>query len=113
MGLFSFAESPQLQALLADIVPTGVRDVAFALYFAAAFGVGQIWTILYGVVLNVTGPTSGVADHVRADGGVIHRRGRRHVPGPRSAACRVARSWRTTRAAIIRGPCETGALVGA
>ena len=60
MGLFSFAESPQLQALLADIVPTGVRDVAFALYFAAAFGVGQIWTIVYGVVLSITGTSTGL-----------------------------------------------------
>jgi MFS family permease len=60
MGLFSFAESPQLQALLADVVPTGVRDVAFALYFAAAFGVGQLWTILYGVVIDAIGPADGV-----------------------------------------------------
>ena len=44
MGLFSFAESPQLQALLADVVPTGIRDVAFALYFTLAFGVGSLWT---------------------------------------------------------------------
>lgn len=60
MGLFSFAESPQLQALLADVVPTGVRDVAFALYFAAAFGVGQLWTILYGVIISALGPATGL-----------------------------------------------------
>src|SRR5829696_8024107 len=60
MGLFSFAESPQLQALLADVVPTGVRDVAFALYFAAAFGIGQLWTIVYGIVINAAGTTAGL-----------------------------------------------------
>jgi MFS family permease len=60
MGLFSFAESPQLQALLADIVPRGVRDVAFALYFTLAFGIGSLWTILYGVIIDRAGPDSGV-----------------------------------------------------
>ena len=50
MGLFAFAESPQLQALLADVVPTGIRDVAFALYFTLAFGVGSLWTAVYGAV---------------------------------------------------------------
>jgi len=60
MGLFAFAESPQLQALLADVAPIGVRDVAFALYFAAAFGVGQLWTIVYGVVISLAGAATGV-----------------------------------------------------
>ena len=53
MGLFSFAESPQLQALLADVVPTALRDVTFALYFTLAFGVGSLWTAGYGVVIDV------------------------------------------------------------
>ena len=44
MGLFSFAESPQLQALLADIAPPSSRDASYALYFALAFGVGSLWT---------------------------------------------------------------------
>jgi MFS family permease len=60
MGLFSFAESPQLQALLADVVPRGVRDVAFALYFTLAFGVGSLWTILYGLVIDALGPPAGL-----------------------------------------------------
>jgi MFS family permease len=60
MGLFSFAESPQLQALLADIAPTGVRDVAFALYFTLAFGVGSLWTFLYGVIIEVAGEAAGI-----------------------------------------------------
>jgi len=60
MGLFSFAESPQLQALLADVVPTGVRDVTFALYFTLAFGVGSLWNIVYGLVISAAGETAGL-----------------------------------------------------
>jgi MFS family permease len=60
MGLFSFAESPQLQALLADAVPTPVRDVAFALYFTLAFGVGSLWTAVYGSVIQVAGEAAGL-----------------------------------------------------
>jgi MFS family permease len=60
MGLFSFAESPQLQALLADVVPTGVRDVTFALYFTLAFGVGSTWNIVYGLVISAVGETAGL-----------------------------------------------------
>ena len=43
MGLFTFAESPQLQALLGDIAPPSIRDASYALYFAMAFGVGSLW----------------------------------------------------------------------
>jgi MFS family permease len=60
MGLFSFAESPQLQALLADVVPTGVRDVTFALYFTLAFGVGSLWNIVYGLVISGAGESAGL-----------------------------------------------------
>ena len=60
MGLFSFAESPQLQALLADVVPTGIRDVAFALYFTLAFGVGSLWTAVYGAVIEALGESTGL-----------------------------------------------------
>ena len=60
MGLFSFAESPQLQALLADAVPTALRDVTFALYFTLAFGVGSLWTAVYGGVIDVAGEANGL-----------------------------------------------------
>jgi MFS family permease len=60
MGLFSFAESPQLQALLADAVPTPLRDVTFALYFTLAFGVGSLWTALYGTIIDAAGEASGL-----------------------------------------------------
>jgi MFS family permease len=45
-------ESPQLQALLADITPVPLRDAAFSTYFALAFGVGSMWGLLYGVVIG-------------------------------------------------------------
>ncbi len=60
MGLFSFAESPQLQALLADIAPPSIRDASYAVYFAMAFGIGSLWTAIYGVVIEATGTASGV-----------------------------------------------------
>jgi MFS family permease len=60
MGLFSFAESPQLQALLADITPPGIRDAAFALYFTLAFGVGSLWVAGYGVIIDGLGNASGI-----------------------------------------------------
>ena len=56
MGLFSFAESPQLQALLADIAPPTIRDASFALYFTLAFGVGSLWTALYGEIIDRSAP---------------------------------------------------------
>lgn len=55
LSLFSFVESPQLQALLADVTPRHLRDAAFSTYFALAFGVGSMWGILYGVVIDVAG----------------------------------------------------------
>jgi FSR family fosmidomycin resistance protein-like MFS transporter len=60
MGLFSFAESPQLQALLADIAPPATRDASYALYFTLAFGVGSLWTAVYGIVIDTLGEATGV-----------------------------------------------------
>jgi MFS family permease len=60
MGLFSFAESPQLQALLADIAPPATRDASYALYFTMAFGIGSLWTAVYGVIIDVAGEATGL-----------------------------------------------------
>jgi MFS family permease len=60
MGLFSFSESPQLQALLGDIAPPSSRDASYAVYFAMAFGVGSLWTALYGIVIQAFGETQGL-----------------------------------------------------
>ena len=60
LSVFSFVESPQLQALLADLTPGPLRDAAFSTYFALAFGVGSFWGILYGLVVDAGGPGSGL-----------------------------------------------------
>jgi AAHS family 3-hydroxyphenylpropionic acid transporter len=60
MGVFSFAESPQLQALLADIAAPSIRDAAFAAYFTLAFGIGSLWVALYGVIVDQVGVALGV-----------------------------------------------------
>jgi AAHS family 3-hydroxyphenylpropionic acid transporter len=60
MGLFTFAESPQLQALLADVADPRVRDASFALYFTLAFGVGSLWTFLYGRITDGLGDVAGL-----------------------------------------------------
>jgi MFS transporter, FSR family, fosmidomycin resistance protein len=60
IGLFSFAESPQLQALLGDISPPSTRDASYALYFTLAFGVGSLWVALYGVVIEAAGDAVGL-----------------------------------------------------
>jgi MFS family permease len=60
MGLFSFAESPQLQALLADVADPTLRDTSFALYFTLAFGIGSLWTFVYGQITAVVGDVAGL-----------------------------------------------------
>ena len=60
MGLFSFAESPQLQALLGDLAPPSIRDASYALYFTMAFGVGSLWVAVYGVIIERAGEAAGL-----------------------------------------------------
>jgi MFS family permease len=60
MGLFSFAESPQLQALLGDIAPPSIRDASYALYFTLAFGVGSLWVAVYGLIIELAGESTGL-----------------------------------------------------
>ena len=60
LSLFSFVESPQLQALIADVTPRDLRDAAFSAYFALAFGVGSFWGILYGVLTDAGGQGAGL-----------------------------------------------------
>jgi MFS family permease len=90
MGVFTFAESPQLQALLADIADPTIRDASFALYFTLAFGIGSLWTALYGVVIDSAGNTLGIPlvfgimamSFIAAAGAVLRvsAGGRRSVP---------------------------------
>ena len=48
------------EALLADVAPAAIRDTAFAIYFTLAFGVGSLWVALYGVIIEVAGPATGL-----------------------------------------------------
>lgn len=60
LSAFSFVESPQLQALLADITPPGLRDAAYSTYFALAFGVGSLWGLVYGGLTEGLGARLGL-----------------------------------------------------
>jgi MFS family permease len=60
LSAFTFVESPQLQALLADIARPGLRDVSFATYFTLAFGIGSLWTAVYGAVIDAAGEQAGI-----------------------------------------------------
>jgi FSR family fosmidomycin resistance protein-like MFS transporter len=52
IGLTAYAESPLLQAYLADQAPEGFKDAAFAWYFTLAFGVGSLWGGVLGYVAD-------------------------------------------------------------
>jgi MFS family permease len=60
LSCFSFVESPQLQALLADITPPDLRDAAYSTYFALAFGVGSLWLLAYGAIVEIAGQGYGL-----------------------------------------------------
>jgi len=54
-GTAVFSESPVLQAYLADRATGPMRDVAFAVYFTFAFGIGAIWAFIIGNVAAAFG----------------------------------------------------------
>ncbi len=55
MGFAVYAESPLLQAYLADSATPQMRDPAFGLYFTLAFGVGSIWSGVLGWMIDLFG----------------------------------------------------------
>ena len=58
-GTAVFSESPVLQAYLADRAAGPLRDVAFAVYFTFAFGIGAFWAFVIGFVAEAFGyPTA-------------------------------------------------------
>lgn len=59
MSAFVFEESSLLQALLADVAPTPIRDVAFSAYFTLMFGVGAVWAAVMGALVGALGDTTG------------------------------------------------------
>jgi len=60
LAVFSFVESPQLQALLADIARPALRNASFSVYFTLAFGIGAMWTAIYGLITGTLGDTQGL-----------------------------------------------------
>ena len=54
-GTAVFSESPVLQAYLADRATGPLRDMAFAVYFTFAFGIGAFWAFIIGFVANAFG----------------------------------------------------------
>jgi MFS family permease len=54
-GTAVFSESPVLQAYLADRATGPMRDVAFAVYFTCAFGIGAFWAFVIGFIANEFG----------------------------------------------------------
>ena len=54
-GTAVFSESPVLQAYLADRATGPMRDMAFAVYFTFAFGIGAFWAFIIGFVANAFG----------------------------------------------------------
>ncbi len=54
-GTAVFSESPVLQAYLADRATGPLRDMAFAVYFTFAFGIGAFWAFIIGFVADAFG----------------------------------------------------------
>lgn len=52
MGFAIYAESPLLQAYLADNASPVMRDAAFGLYFSLAFGIGSLWSAVLGWMID-------------------------------------------------------------
>lgn len=55
LGLTAYAESPLLQAYLADHAPERLKDATFGWYFTLAFGVGSLWAAVLGWLIDHTG----------------------------------------------------------
>ena len=54
-GTAVFSESPVLQAYLADRATGPMRDMAFAVYFTFAFGIGAVWALVIGQIAGNVG----------------------------------------------------------
>lgn len=55
LGLAAYAESPLLQAYLADHAPEGEKDAIFGWYFTLAFGIGSFWGAVLGGLIDRSG----------------------------------------------------------
>ena len=59
MSAFVFEESSLLQALLAEVTPPRIRDVAFSGYFTLMFGIGAAWAAVLGALVGALGNEAG------------------------------------------------------
>ncbi|MDA8397883.1 MAG: MFS transporter [Actinomycetota bacterium] len=55
VGIFSYSESPLLQAMFADTVNPAESRQAFGLFFAIAFGIGSFWLFAIGLLIDKAG----------------------------------------------------------
>ncbi|MGE5335638.1 MAG: MFS transporter [Nitrososphaerota archaeon] len=55
LGLVVYCESPLLQAYLVDNADPAQRDAAMGWYFTLAFGVGSLWDVILGSVIDHSG----------------------------------------------------------
>ncbi|HKS70184.1 MAG TPA: hypothetical protein VJQ45_07175, partial [Ktedonobacterales bacterium] len=55
LGLVVYCESPLLQAYLVDNADPAQRDAAVGWYFTLAFGIGSLWDVILGTLIDHTG----------------------------------------------------------
>ena len=55
VGVFAYSESPLLQAVFADGLGDTGHQKAFGYYFAVSYGIGSVWTIALGEIIDAAG----------------------------------------------------------
>lgn len=55
VGIFAYAESPLLQAVFSEGAHGAEEQGAFGLFFAVSYGIGSLWTILLGAIIDSYG----------------------------------------------------------
>jgi MFS family permease len=55
VGIFAYSESPLLQAVFADGLHDASHQGGFGYYFAVSYGIGSLWTIALGVIIDTAG----------------------------------------------------------
>jgi MFS family permease len=55
VGLLAYAESPLLQSMFANQLPREAQQGAFGVYFMIAYGVGSLWVIALGAIIDSFG----------------------------------------------------------
>lgn len=61
VGLVAYVENPLLQALVSDSVASSAQSGIFGLYFALSYGVGSLWIVALGQVIQHWGFGAGFA----------------------------------------------------